>query len=59
MEIEVHGCTEGGSIDATIEGVRMTVPDDLANRHRRMIAQWEAEGNTIPAYIPPPQTPMK
>lgn len=26
----------------------MTVPDDPANRHRQIIADWEAEGNTIP-----------
>lgn len=51
-EMEIHGFTESGSIDATIEGVRMTIPDDMSNRHRQMIAEWEAEGNTIPAYEP-------
>lgn len=50
--MEIHGFTEHGSIDATIEGARMSVPNDLSNRHRQIIAEWEAEGNTIPAYVP-------
>lgn len=50
--MKIHGLTESGSIDATIEGVRMTIPDDMGNRHRRMVAEWEAQGNTIPAYEP-------
>lgn len=54
--IEVHGYTENGSIEATIEGVRWVVPDDPSNRHRQMIAEWEAEGNTIPPYEPPAPT---
>ena len=54
--MEIHGYTEHGAIDATIDGLRMTVPNDLGNRHRQMIAEWEAEGNTIPAYVPPPVT---
>jgi hypothetical protein len=52
--MEVHSFNASGSIDATIDGLRMTVPNDPANRHRQMIAEWEAEGNTIPAYVPPP-----
>jgi hypothetical protein len=28
----------------------------MGNRHRRMIAEWEAEGNTIPPYVPPAPT---
>lgn len=55
--MEIHGFTENGSIDATIAGVRMTVPNDPSNRHRQMIAEWEAKGNTIPAYVPPPVEP--
>ncbi len=39
-----------GSIKATIDGVKMTVPDDIANRHRAIIAKWEDEGNNIKAY---------
>lgn len=56
--MEIHGFTESGSIDATIEGDRMTVPDDMANRHRQMIAELEALGNTIPAYEPPEPPPL-
>lgn len=50
--MDIHGYTEKGSISATIDGVLMTVPDDPANRHRQMITEWEAQGNTIPAYEP-------
>lgn len=51
--------TEQSSIIATIDGQEMTVPDDIGNRHRAMIAEWEAEGNTIEPYIaPPPPVPQ-
>ena len=52
--MQVHGYTEFNLIEATIDGLLMTVPNDPANRHRQMIAEWEAEGNTIPAYLPSP-----
>lgn len=52
--MNVLGYTESGMIRAEIEGTELTVPDDMANRHRRMIAEWEAAGNTIPAFVPPP-----
>jgi hypothetical protein len=59
-QVSVHGYTENGAIDATIDGQRMTVPDDMANRHRQMIAAWEADGNTILPYVPPaPSTDPK
>ncbi|WP_235918388.1 DUF4376 domain-containing protein [Brucella anthropi] len=45
--------TEYGSILALLDGVEMTVPDDRGNRHRVMIAEWEADGNTIEPYSPP------
>lgn len=51
--MEVHGFTQSGSIEITIDGVRMTVPDDMANRHRQMVAEWEEAGNVIPPYTPP------
>ena len=54
--MDIHGYTAGGTIDATIEGKRVTVPKNMGNRHRRMIAEWEADGNTIPAYAPPAPT---
>lgn len=45
--------TANGAIDAIIDGVAMSVPDDMANRHRQMIAAWEADGNVIAPYLPP------
>lgn len=57
--MEIHGYTESGSITATIDGALMTIPDDMSNRHRQMIAEWEAAGNTIPPYIEPnPTSPV-
>ena len=56
--MDIHGYTEQGLIDATIEGIRMTVPDAPGNRHRQQIAEWEAAGNAIPAYTPPNVTPF-
>lgn len=47
--------TEAGSIAVSIDGAEMFVPDDMSNRYRQMIAEWEASGNTIPAYEPQPQ----
>jgi len=54
--IENARYTESGSIIAVIDGVQMTVPDDMGNRHRQMLAEWEAQGNTIEPYVPPPPT---
>lgn len=42
------------AIRATIDGAEVFVPDDMANRERRAIAEWEAEGNTIGEYAAPP-----
>lgn len=55
--MNVIGYTESGSIRIEIDGLEMTVPDDLSNRHRVMIAEWEAEGNTIAPYEAPPSSP--
>ena len=52
--IESARYTKSGSIIAVIDGVQMSVPDDMANRHRQMLVEWEAEGNTIEPYVPPP-----
>ncbi len=41
------------SIQATIDGVLMTVPDDPANSHRCIIAEWEAAGGVISPYVEP------
>lgn len=35
------------SIQATIDGITMSVPLDPANRHYQAILEWVAEGNTI------------
>lgn len=51
--MDVLGYTEGGSIRVEIDGVEMFVPDDMANGHRQMVAEWEAAGNMIPVYEVP------
>lgn len=41
----------------TLDGVGWQVPDDPRNPMRALVAEWEAEGNTIPAsYTPPPDS---
>lgn len=50
--------TEFGTIHATIGGVEYSFHDDMANRHRQMLAEWEAEGNTIAPYVPPYVDPL-
>ena len=54
--MNVLGYTESGFIRVIFDGedFESIVPDDVANRHRQMIAEWEATGNTIPAHEPPP-----
>ncbi|GAA0613179.1 hypothetical protein [Paenochrobactrum glaciei] len=52
--IESAKYTEQGSIIAVIDGQVMVVPDDMSNRHRVMLAEWEAEGNVIEPYVAPP-----
>jgi hypothetical protein len=54
--IESARYAESGSIIAVIDGVQMSVPDDMGNRHRQLLVEWEAEGNTIEPYVPPPPT---
>ncbi len=41
------------AISTTINGRLLSVPDDMENRHRQAIAEWEAEGNVIEPYIEP------
>ena len=39
---------DSGSIQATIDGIEMSVPLDPANRHYAALLEWAAEdGNTI------------
>lgn len=54
--IENAKYTEIGSIIAVIDGQKMTIPDDIGNRHRAMIAEWEAVGNEIEPYVPEPES---
>lgn len=54
----VHGFAESGSIiRVEFDGVEYFVPDVPENAFRQLITDWEAEGNTIPAYVPPTGTP--
>ena len=52
--MNVIGYTEQGMIRAEIDGAEMFIPDDMENRHRQMIAEWEAAGHKIPAWKPAP-----
>lgn len=57
--IESARFTRDGSIDAVINGVEIRVPDEMSNRYRVMLAEWEAEdeNNTIVRYSEPVLTP--
>lgn len=46
-----------GTITAIIDEEEMAIPNDFENRHRAMLAQWEAEGNVITPYAEPSLTP--
>ena len=54
MMVERAQYTSIGNIRATIDGTEHFVPDNMDNPHRQMIAEWEAEGNTIAPYVEPP-----
>lgn len=55
--IENAKYTKDGSILALIDGQEMTVPDNMDNRYRAMLAEWEASGNVIEPYLEPEPTP--
>ncbi|MDM7851876.1 hypothetical protein [Pseudochrobactrum kiredjianiae] len=55
--IESAKYSSGGLVIATINGQVMTIPDDMENRHRAMIADWEAAGNAIEPYLLEPEAP--
>lgn len=55
--IENANYTHDGSIIVIIDGNEMTVPNDMENRHRAMLADWEAAGNVIEPYLEPEPTP--
>jgi hypothetical protein len=57
--MNVIGYAENGMIRAEFDGIGLFIPDDIGNRHRQLIAEWEFnhEGervNTIPPYVAPP-----
>ena len=45
--IQDNDSAENVFIEATIDGVQMSVPINTANRHYAAILEWVAEGNTI------------
>ena len=50
--------TEDGMILVTYDDdTTAYVPDDMENRDRQMLAEWEAEGNVIEPYVAPPPAP--
>lgn len=51
--IESAQFTEDGNILAVIDGTTLAVPDIPENRHRQMIAAWEAQDNTIAPHEAP------
>lgn len=57
MDVSSAKYTKTGLIIAMIDGQEMTVPDDMENGHRAMIANWETAGNTIEHYQPEPEAP--
>lgn len=57
MKITNAKYTEQGSIRATIDGQEMTIPDDITNRHRAALVEWEVAGNSIEPYVTPILTP--
>lgn len=58
--ISTHSTEDGGSIRVVHADGEMSVPDNMSNRHRQMIAEWEAvDGNVRQPYVaptPPPAT---
>lgn len=44
---------EQTSITVEIDGKPFSVPNNPGNRHRQMLAEWEAEGNVIAPYVVP------
>ena len=53
MEITAIKSFKNGSIQAEFDGIVMTVPKDMANRHYREIIE---QGMTIPDYVAPAPT---
>lgn len=52
--MQIHGYDAFGCIAITLDGVNWSVPDDLSNGLRQIIAEREAAGFIIAPYIEPP-----
>jgi len=50
--MNIIGYNKNGAIRIIFDGsdIESIVPDDLSNRDRQLIAEWEAAGNVIPPY---------
>jgi hypothetical protein len=56
--ISTHDTENGGTIRVVHVDGEMSVPDNMSNRHRRMVAEWEAiEGNERQSYVAPQAPP--
>lgn len=54
MDIISAKYTVNGAIEASIAGGRtMFIPDDMGNKDRRELAEWETAGNAITTYAAP------
>lgn len=51
--MNIFGFTLNGDIRIELNGMMLFVPNNMGDAHRRLIAEWEAAGNTIPPYVPP------
>lgn len=58
MKIKNVIYSHDGSILADINGEGCSIPDDMENRHRQLIAEWEAAGNIIGSYVEPEPEPV-
>lgn len=58
--ISTHNTENGDTIRVVHADGEMFVPDNMSNRHRRMVAEWEAiGGNGRQPYVAPPAYPTK
>lgn len=53
--IEKAAYNKVGEISFLLDGDLTTIPDDFGNSYRRLLAEWEADGNTIAPYVEPPK----
>ena len=49
--------TEQGGIEVVTDSQTISVPNSKGNRHYQMVKEWEADGNTIAAYVAPAKEP--